>query len=49
VRRNDRINVRIRNLTNVAVPWSFDSEVVDPFGWPINAAVGFHALNLERP
>jgi len=49
VQRNDRINVRIRNLTNVHVPFSFDASVTEPYGWNINAAVGFHALNLERP
>lgn len=50
VRRNDRIVVRVRNLTNVIAPFSFDPPLpAEPYGWPINVSVGFHALNLERP
>lgn len=49
VQRNARINVRVRNVTNVAAPFAFFGQQAEPFGWPINVGVGFHALNLERP
>jgi hypothetical protein len=49
VRRNDRINVRVRNLTNVVVPFAWYEDQPEPYGWNIDCAIGFHALNLERP
>jgi hypothetical protein len=49
VRRNSRINVRVRNLTNVVAPWPWYEGQEEPYGWPINVSVGFSALNLERP
>lgn len=49
VERDDLINVYVRNLTNVVVPFAFYQDQPEPFGWPINVSVGFHALNLERP
>jgi hypothetical protein len=49
VQRNDEINVRCRNTTNVAVPFAFYDQQPEPYGWPITVEVGFHVLNLERP
>lgn len=49
VQRNDRINVRVRNLSNVVAPFAWYEDQAEPFGWDINCAIGFHALNLERP
>ncbi len=49
VRRNDTINVTVRNLTNVVAPFAWYDQQPEPFGWALHINVCFHALNLERP
>jgi len=49
VQRDDLIDVRVRNLSNVAVPFQFYEQQTEPYGYPINVVVEFHALNLEEP
>ena len=49
VQRKDTINVRVRNLTNVAVPFAWYVEQPEPYGWELDIWIAFTALNLERP
>ena len=48
LQRGTILQVYVKNLTNVAVPFTF-YEQQDAAGWPIAVAVTFHALNLELP